>query len=243
MPVPDRRIPGARGRIGVIQPAPGVMLEHEWPRWMPPEILFPVGRIRMGSATADGYAAMAAAAPDMARDLAFAGAGVVAYACTIGSLFAGAEAEATLIANLAAASGKPAISLAATCMAALRAVGARKLAIMTPYNAETNGWVSKYVVHQGFVVSGFLTTPVGIVEVGNMQPAEIAAFAIAEMARQPDANALWIPCTAIQTMEAIATIEAVTGRPVVSGTQALLWDALRILGIVDPIRGAGSLFG
>ncbi|WP_404479961.1 hypothetical protein [Novosphingobium sp. BL-52-GroH] len=242
MTTPPRRHPGARGRIGVIQPAPGVMLEHEWPRWMPPEILFPVGRIRMTAATAQGYAAMAREAPEMARDLAFAGAGVIAYACTIGSLFAGAEAEQALIANLAEASGRPAISLAATCMAALRTVGAGNLAIMTPYSQETNGWVADYVRGQGFGVAGFLTTPVGIVEVGSMLPDEITAFAIAGMERLPDADALWIPCTAIQTMDAIAAIEAATGRPVVSGTQALLWDALRLLGIDDPIRGAGRLF-
>lgn len=243
MTFPPRRTPGARGRIGVIQPAPGVMLEHEWPRWMPPEILFPVGRIRMTSATADGYAAMAAIAPDMAQDLAFVGAGVIAYACTIGSLFAGAAAEAALIDRMTQASGKPAISLASTCVAALRAVGASRLAIMTPYAPATNAWVADYVEAQGFAVADFITTPVGIVEVGSMHPAEIAAFAIAAMARHPDADALWIPCTAIQTMDAIATIEAVTGRPVISGTQALLWDALRILGIADPIRGAGRLFG
>jgi len=238
-----RRHPGARGRIGVIQPAPGVMLEHEWPAFLPPEVLFPVGRIRMTSASAQGYAQMAQVAPEMARDLAFAGAGVIAYACTIGSLFAGVEAERELIAALAEASGKPAISLAATCIAALRAVGASRLAIMTPYSAETNGWVADYVEAQGLAVAGFLTTPLAIADVGSMGPAEIAAFALAEMERLPEADALWIPCTAIQTMDAIAAIEAATGLPVVSGTQALLWDALRVLGIADPIQGAGRLFG
>jgi maleate isomerase len=239
MPDFPRRHPGARGRIGVIQPAPGVMLEHEWPAFLPPEVLFPVGRIRMTSASAQGYAQMAQVAPDMARDLAFAGAGVIAYACTIGSLFAGVEAERELIAALAEASGKPAISLAATCIAALRAVGASRLAIMTPYSAKTND----YVEAQGLGVARFLTTPLAIAEVGAMGPAEIAAFALAGMERLSDADALWIPCTAIQTMDAIATIEAATGLPVISGTQALLWDALRVLGIADPIQGAGRLFG
>ncbi|WP_336951587.1 aspartate/glutamate racemase family protein [Sphingobium aromaticivastans] len=243
MPIPLRQRPGACGRIGVIQPAPGVMLEHEWPRWLPSGILFPVGRIRMSSATAQGYAELAEQAPEMARDLAFAGADLVAYACTIGSLFAGVDAEKALIADLAAASGKPAISLASTCIDALRVVGGRKLAIMTPYTAETNQWVSRYVGEQGLSVATFLTTPVGIAQVGDMHPAEITALAVEEMARCPDADALWIPCTAIQTMDAIAAIEAVTGRPVVSGTQALLWAALRILGIDDPIHGAGQLFG
>lgn len=239
---PERRAPGARGRIGIIQPAPGVMLEHEWPGWLPPGILFPVGRLHMPNATADGYARMAKAAPDMARDLATAGVGVIAYACTVGSLFAGIEAEKDMIGAIKAACGKPAISLGATSMAALRAVGARRIAIMTPYTAETNHWVADYAIAQGMAVEGFIATPVDIMTVGDMSPAEVAALAIAQMTQHREADALWIPCTAIQTMAAVATIEAATGRPVISGTQALLWHALAMLGITDPISGAGRLF-
>lgn len=241
-PAQERRAPGARGRIGIIQPAPGVMLEHEWPYWLPPEILFPVGRLHMPDATAAGYAQMAEAAPVMAKDLTAAGAGVIAYACTVGSLFAGVEAEVRMIAAIKAACGKPAISLGATSMAALRAVGAGRIAIMTPYGAETNRWVADYTAAQGLEVSAFIATPMDIMTVGEMQPAEVAALAIAQMANHPDADALWIPCTAIQTMAAVAAIEDETGRPVISGTQALLWHALAILGIADPIFGAGRLF-
>ncbi len=240
--LPERRQPGARGRIGVIQPAPGVMLEHEWPRWLPPEILFPMGRVRFTDGSAAGYDRIAAAAPDVAQDLVSAGAGLIAFACTIGSLYAGIEGETKLIASLEATSGRPAISLGATCAKALRKVGARRLAIMTPYTPETNDWVAAYVEACGFQVEAFITTPVDIVRIGNLQPAEIAALAIAAMARYPVADALWIPCTAIQTMAAIATIEAATERPVVSGNQALMWHALELLAIADPIHGAGSLF-
>ncbi len=242
MTASERRPPGARGRIGVIQPAPGVMLEYEWPRWLPAEVLFPVGRIRMSAPTAAGYAEIASKAPDTARDLASAGAGVIAYACTIGSLFAGIAAEEALVAALTAASGRPAISLARTCAAALRRVGATRLAIMTPYTPEANGWVARYIEARGFAVAGFIATPVSIVTVGDLPPAEITALAVTGLAAMPSADALWIPCTAIQTMAAIAGIEAATGLPVISGTQAMLWDALRVLGIDDPLHGAGRLW-
>ena len=219
------------------------MIEHEWPQWVPPDILFPVGRIRLTSPTREGYRAAAAVAPTMARDLASAGADVIAYACTIGSLCDGASAEAALIESLAKASGKPVLSLAETSVAALRHVGARRLAIMTPYSAETNGWVADYVQAAGFAVAGFVPTPVDIFTVGDIHPREVAALAIAAMQALPDADALWIPCTAIQTMAAIADIESAICAPVVSGTQALLWQALRVLGIPDPVCGAGQLFG
>lgn len=218
------------------------MIEHEWPHWLPPDILFPVGRIRLTGPTREAYRAAAEAAPAMARDLATAGADVIAYACTIGSLCDGVRAEAALMEHLAAASGKPVLGLAETSVAALRQVGAQRLAIMTPYAAEANGWVADYIEAAGLAVAGFVPTPVDIFTVGDIHPREVAAIAIAGMRDLPDADALWIPCTAIQTMAAIADIEAVTGYPVISGTQALMWGALRIFGIADEIVGAGRLF-
>jgi maleate cis-trans isomerase len=241
--LPERRSPGARGRIGVIQPAPGVMIEHEWPRWIPDDVLFPVARVRLTGPTAQGYEAVAVAAPEAARDLVTAGAGVIAYACTIGSLFAGVAAEAELITAMSRAAGRTAISLSDTCVRALRVVGARRLAIMTPYTPETNDLVERYIVDQGFAVAGFIPMPVSIVTVGELAPAEVAALAVEGMRGLPTADALWIPCTAIQTMAMIAITEGIVGRPVISGTQALLWHALDVLGVADPVRGAGRLFG
>ena len=238
---PARRRVGARGRIGVIQPAPGVMLEHEWARWLPDDLLFPVQRVPMTGVDKPGYRALAALTPDAARDLASAGADVIAYACTVGSLFDGPEAEAALVARMTATSGKPAISLAETSLRALAALGIRRPAIMTPYTPETNQWVADYAATCGLHIAGFVPTPVGIATVGDLHPAEVAAVAIAGLAARTDADGLWIPCTAIQTMDAVAMIEAIGGRPVVSATQALLWRALGILGVETDIRGGGAL--
>lgn len=227
----------------MIQPAPGVMLEHEWPGFLPPGLLFPVGRVRLASPTRQGYDDVAAQAPDAARDLASAGADLIAYACTVGSLYAGLPAERELTARLAAAAGKPAISLASACADALRRVGASRLAILTPYGEETNGWVAAYARAQGFEATAIAATAAGIRIIGDLPPAEIAALSIAALSNIPEADALWLPCTAMQTMAAIPYVEAVTGRPVVSGAQALLWRALDMLEIADPIPHAGRLFG
>ncbi|MEO7380001.1 MAG: aspartate/glutamate racemase family protein [Sphingomicrobium sp.] len=217
------------------------MLEQEWPRFLPDDMLFPVARIRMCAATADGYAALAGAAPEAARDLATAGCDVIVYACAIGSLFAGPAAEAELVTALGAASGKPAIGLAEASVRALRQLGARQVAILTPYAPPTNRWVTDYLAATGFGSAGIISTPVDIITVGDLQPAEIADLAAAGLADYPGADALWIPCTAIQTLEAIAAIEERSGLPVVSGSQALLWASLRAIGVADPLPGAGRL--
>jgi maleate cis-trans isomerase len=216
------------------------MLEHEWPAWLPPEVLFPVGRLRMPGVDRDAYAAMAAAAPEVARDLAAAGASVVAYACALGSVYDGPEAEGTLAAALAAAAGRPAVTLGAACVAALRRVGARRPAILTPYGEAANRRVTDYATACGLTPEGPIATPVDMATVGDLSPAAVVAIAVEAIAACPHADSLWIPCTALQTLDAIEAIEAVAGRPVVSGSQALLWRSLEILELET--RGPGCLF-
>ncbi len=237
---PPRRRPGHRGRIGVIQPAPGVLLEHEWPAHLPADVLFPVARIRMRGATAADYTAIADAAPAAAEDLVSAGADVIAYACSVGSLFAGAAAEARLLAALARAAGKPAVSIADASMQGLRRLGAERIAILTPYAAETNALVSAYARERGVEVVAELGLPVGIALIGNLSAEEIAQLAIDALRSVPAADALWIPCSAVRTLDAIPAIEAATGCPVVSGSQALLWAALRAIGL-DHVLACGRL--
>jgi len=196
----------------------------------------------MPGTTREAYAALAAAAPEAAVDLASAGASLVAYACTIGSLAGGVSAELALLAGLEAASGKPAISLADASFDALRSVNASRPLVLTPYSDETNGWVSAYLIERGLRPSGFARTPVDIMTVGDIQPTELVEIALGALATSPDADSLWLPCTAMQTLDSIATIEARGGVPVVSGSQALLWRALSILHIAQPNPGLGRLF-
>ena len=224
----------------MIQPAPGVMLEYEWPSRLPPEILIPMARLRMTGATTTDWDDIAARAPDAARDLVSADCDVVGYACSIGSLYAGAAGEDALVDRLAAA-GRPAFALGQASTAALRALGAVRLAIITPYPDASNAIISNYATERGFVPLPVARYPVGIVEIGNLPADEIAGLSIAAFDAQPEADALWIPCTAVRTLDAIPAIEAATGRPVVSGSQALLWRGLRLAGIDDRVDGAGRL--
>ncbi len=217
------------------------MLEYEWPNWLPQEVMFPVMRVPLRDGSPGSYAEVAGQAPFAAAELVRAGCGVIAYACTLGSVYAGAQAEVRLLDAIAAASDRPTLSLGATSIKALRRMGIARPAVLTPYSDEANGWLRSYLAEYGIEVSRFIPTPVDIVTVGNMSPAEVASIALAGLAAFPAADGLWIPCTAIQTIAAIATIEAVSGKPAVSGSQALLWDALAAVGQHGPIAGAGAL--
>jgi maleate isomerase len=236
-----RARPGLLGRIGIIQPTPGIMLEYEWPRWLPEEVLFPVMRVAMKSATTEGYRDVVAQAPEAARQLAIAGANVAAFACTIGSLIEGPPAEEAMLAAMAEAAGIPALSLGTSSVAALRQIRAKRVAIMTPYPDDTDALVERYLRASGFDVAGFIKTPVDIATVGDLADEEIVALA-SDALTVIDADALWIPCTAIRTLGAIEAIERVSGVAAISASQALLWRGLEMLEVAAP-KARGRLFG
>ena len=50
-----------------------------------------------------------------------------------------------------------------------------------------------------------------------------------------------ISCTATPVVSHIAALEKAIGVPVVSSSQAMAWDALRLAGYRKPIQGYGRL--
>ena len=58
---------------------------------------------------------------------------------------------------------------------------------------------------------------------------------------EPESHAAFLSCTAIRAVEAIDAIEADIGKPVVTSNQAMVWHALKKLGIDDMLTGYGRL--
>ena len=76
-------------------------------------------------------------------------------------------------------------------------------------------------------------------EIARVPPEAIVAAGRAIMG--PGAEALFISCTGLQGHAAIATLEAATGRPVVTSNQAQVWEALSLLRYGRPVHGYGRL--
>jgi maleate isomerase len=74
--------------------------------------------------------------------------------------------------------------------------------------------------------------------------ARIATNSIVEAARlalDSQSEALFISCTALRAAQVAATIEALSGKPVVTSNQASAWMCTRLVGMGRPIMGYGSL--
>ncbi len=163
----------------------------------------------------------------------------IAYSCTSGTVVLGYE---TVVRRIREA--RPDIPVAAPITAALAALdelGVLKIAVLTPYTDDVNQQIHRYLVDRGVSITAFTSFHCA----DNDKMAKIPPQAIFEAAiasDRPEAEALFISCTAIRAVEVIESIENAIGKPVITANQVLFWQALRATGYIGKIDGFGSLF-
>ncbi len=164
---------------------------------------------------------------------------VVCYACTSGSLIIGEDRVHEEL-NKGAPKAK-ATSLIRSVIKALNTIGARKIVVATPYLDEINACELEYLEQAGLEVlsiSGLnLEKDSDMIRV---PPDFIVDFALSLDRSQADA--IFISCGALRTIEVIGQIERRAGIPVIASNQAMIWDTFRLAGIDDQFEGFGKLF-
>ncbi|HWA45701.1 MAG TPA: ectoine utilization protein EutA [Hypericibacter adhaerens] len=151
----------------------------------------------------------------------------ICYSCTSASVVIGEEAVRAAI--NAAKPGVPVVTPTAASAAALRALGARRIGILTPYTLETSRPLVRYFAREGFEIAA--AACLGMED--DREMARIPPGALVDLARAAtpaDAEALFISCTALRAALAAAEIEAAIGRPVVSSNLATAWACLGLCG-------------
>ena len=163
---------------------------------------------------------------------------VIGYACTSGSLVIG---EDRVFAELSkGAPGARTTSLISGVLRALRAVGATRVAVATPYLDEINDREVTYMERAGFEICAIrglnLEKDSDMIRV---RPDTIARLAAS--VDRPDADAVFISCGALRSIDVVDALEQQLGKPVICSNQAMMWDMLRLAGIDDRIDGYGRL--
>ena len=125
---------------------------------------------------------------------------------------------------------------------ALRAVGARRVAIAAPYTETLTRKFAEYFTAAGLEVAA--TRCLGIerpVEMALLDPQVPADLARAVHADAAGVDAVHLTCPRWPTVGSLARLEQELGVPVTSSSQSVLYGTLSRLGIRDDIRGFGSL--
>jgi arylmalonate decarboxylase len=124
--------------------------------------------------------------------------------------------------------------------AALRHLGVKKMAVVTPYPQEINDKEMAFFADLGFEAVGlesFLQSD--SYKIPMIPQADTRA--LAEKVDREEADGVFISCTNLATADIIEPLERELGKPVVTSNQATFWMALRKLGIDTPVPGCGQL--
>ena len=135
----------------------------------------------------------------------------------------------------------PAITSAEAIGAALRALGATRIALVSPYSEEVIGLARRYY-EMRYGLQVVATAPFGATdsyEIGTLG-AENATDAFARI-DSPEIDAMVVPGGNFPTMVHIADWEQRVGKPVVTTNQAVIWAVMTELGVRDSIPGLGRL--
>ena len=163
----------------------------------------------------------------------------VAYGCTSGTVVMGYDSICGRI--HAARPGVPCITPITASIAALNRFEAHRLAVLTPYIDNVNGAIAACLETHGKSIAGFTSFQIEDNEEMAALPGE-AIYQAALEADRPDAEALFISCTAIRAVDVVERIEHALGKPVVTANQALYWQSLRAAGCQQTVSGYGRLF-
>ncbi len=124
--------------------------------------------------------------------------------------------------------------------AGLRALGASRIALLTPYPAGLHGMVAGHLQQNGFT----LTDEKGLGVDSDAGITSIPEQTITEAALSLDrdgAQAVFLSCTAFLTAHLVERLEQKLGLPVVTSNQALAWHALRLAGSKATLPNRGQL--
>lgn len=238
---------GWRARIGVLVPPGNPTVEPEFYSMAPQGVTIHFARLQgfhslsTPGATAGMEARTLAYLEDLpgpAKALGAVNPAVVVLAHTASSYAVGFAKEDDLIARIASLTDTTVLTAARAVLAALQHFGVQRLALGTPYPEAISAKSKAYWEAAGFRIVGYHR----LADVQNIYAEnEQRAYQLARQANTAEADAVFLSGTGVPTVSVLEMLEQDLGKPVISSTQASLWQALRLAGVHQAIPGFGRL--
>ena len=240
-------------RVGLIVPSSNTTMETEIPAMLrareqvlPERFTFHSSRMRMKQVTKEELEAMDRDSDRCALELSDARMDVMGYACLVAIMSMGLgyhrESQRRL-SEVAASNGAPApvTTSAGALVEGLQALGAKRVAIITPYLKPLTRLVVDYIQAEGIEVVDSVSLEIhDNLAVGARDPR-----APADLWKQLDLTGVDVivasACVQMPSLASIPLIEQASGLPVVSSSVCTTWSLLKHLGLERRVPGAGAL--
>ena len=123
-----------------------------------------------------------------------------------------------------------------------QALGLKRVVMASPFPEDQDERLVRFLAHDGIDVVAFrgLGCPNANV-IWELSPATGYDLVMPLLREHPEVDGVYMPCNKWRIVSVIDRIEKESGKPVVTNTQAWAWEALRAMGMKDPIQGYGRL--
>lgn len=240
-------------RIGQIVPSSNTTMETEVPAMLrareavePERFTFHSSRMRMRKVTREELAAMDDESDRCALELSDAAVDVMGYACLVAIMSRGAgyhrESQARLHGvTLDNGHPTPVVSSAGALTEGLGILGAKRIAIITPYMKPLTQMVIDYIEAEGFEVVDSIALEIpDNLEVGRRDP--LALIEIVKRLNLTGVDTVVLSaCVQMPSLASIQQVEDTLGLPVVSAATCTTYQILKALNLNPFVPDAGKL--
>ncbi len=236
-----------RARFGVLVPFTNTNLEADFATLRPDGVSMHFARLGGYDVDAipddEQMASLGAASLDEPlRLIAGVRPDVVFYGCTSATLTHGVSFDRDLAEAIRAGSGAETVTAAGALVFALNALGAARIGFASPYVGAINRQAVTFLADAGIetVNCADIGRELDNYGQGELTPDEI--MALGSRADHADAQAIVLSCTDMRSVEIVNRLEDAVGKPVVCSNQAMLFQAMSLLGMDRTEVDCGVLF-
>ena len=226
---------GSRARIGIATPQANPTVEPELWRLMPDGVSMLVAR-----SVSDGAPRQRLLDYFLSLEATLGRYGglrldAFGFACTASSYLLEAGVEERACRELSERFAFPILTAAGAVEKGLRALGAERLLVASPYPEWIHAACLAHWRRRGFDIVAACTARPEMEDTRDIyavNPDDAAALFVERLAEQPG-DAVLITGTGMPTLPMIARLQAELGRPVLSSNLCLAWACLRAAGVSD----------
>lgn len=241
-------------RVGQIVPSSNITMETEIPALLraresisPERFTFHSSRMRMKKVTKEELAAMDGDSDRCALELSDAKVDVMGYACLVAIMSMGKGYHRTSQDRLHKVtrendSPTPVVSSAGALVEGIKALGAKRVAIVAPYMKPLTEMVVDYIRNEEIEVVEWRALEISDnLKVAAHDPGNLPGI-IAGMQHIDKVDIVVLSaCVQMPSLPAVSIVEAQIGKPVLTAAIATTWAMLNALKLDTRVPGGGAL--